>query len=115
MLQGPLTLGEVEEKIIRLCEVLDEEAERFADLSAQRAEAEADFKYRQARTFVEQAGKASVATKEAVAHLRASNDYRRWRILEAQERATQSKLTSVRAQLDALRTIAANVRKSANG
>jgi len=45
-----------------------------------------------------------------VAHLKATSDYREWRTLEAQERATQQLLTSLRAQLDALRTIAANVR-----
>jgi hypothetical protein len=109
---APITLHEVEQRIIQLCDVLDEETERFAELSAERAEAEADFKYRHSRAFIEQAGKVPVATKDAVAHMRAANDFRRFRLLEARERATQSKLTSVRAQLEALRTIAANVRAS---
>lgn len=110
MLPGPLTIGEVEERIMRLCDVLDEEAERFAQLSAERAEAEADYKYRYSRAFIEQAGKIPVASKEAVANMIAANDFRRYRLLEARERATQSKLTSVRSQLEAMRTIAANVR-----
>jgi hypothetical protein len=106
----PLSLGEVEERILRLCEALEEESERYADLAAERADAEADFKYRHSRAFIEQNGKIPVATKEAVAQMRAANDFRRYRLLEARERATQSKLTSLRAQLEALRTIAANVR-----
>lgn len=110
MLPGPLTIGEVEERIMRLCDVLDEEAERFAQLSAERAEAEADYKYRYSRAFIEQSGKIPVASKEAVANMIAANDFRRYRLLEARERATQSKLTSVRSQLEAMRTIAANVR-----
>jgi len=102
--------ADVEERIIRLSDVLEEETERYADLAEQRAEAESDYKYRHSRALVEQAGKIPVATKDAVAHLRASDDYRRWKILEAREKATQQKLIAARSQLDALRTVAANVR-----
>jgi len=107
----PLTMVDVENRIVALCDLLEVETEAYAELSSQRAEAEADYKYRYSRAFVEQAGKVPVASKEAVANLRSSNEFRSYRILEARERATQLKLTGIRAQLDSLRTIAANVRK----
>jgi hypothetical protein len=110
MLNGPMTIAEVESRIVNYCEALDEETEAFARLSAERAEAEADFKYAYSRAFMEQAGKIPVAQKEATAQMIAGQEFRAYRLLEARERATQSKLTSLRAQLDALRTIAANVR-----
>lgn len=107
-----LTQADTERRIIYLTDVLDEQTALYADLAEQRAEAEAAYKYRQARALVEQAGKVSVAMKEAVAHLRGAEEYRAWKVLEARERATQQKLTALRSQLDALRTIAANVRVS---
>lgn len=107
-----LTQADTEDRIIRLADVLDQQTELFAVLSEQRAEAEADFKYLYSRAFVEQTSKVPVATKEAIGQLRGADEFRRWKILEARERATQQKLIAVRAQLDALRTIAANVRAS---
>lgn len=106
----PLTQIDVESRILRLCDALEENLDTFRELAARRAEAESDYKHKYSRALVEQSAKVTVAQKEAVAHLRATGDYREWRTLEAQERATQQLLTSIRSQLDALRTIAANVR-----
>ena len=108
--QRLLTQADIEERIVNLTEALDENTELFAEVSEQRAEAEADYKWAFSRGIVEQNGKVPVATKEAVAHLRSPQAYRKWKILEAQEKATQQKLMAIRTQLDALRTIAANVR-----
>jgi len=105
-----ITQADVEQRIIRITDALDEQTELFAELSAGRADAEAEYKYAYSRAIVEQAGKVPVATKEAVAHLRSPDSFRRWKLLEAREKATQQKLTSLRSQLEALRTIAANVR-----
>jgi hypothetical protein len=105
-----ITQADVERRIIILTDTLDEQTALYAEVSEQRAEAEADYKYAFSRAMVAQAGKVPVATKEAHAHLRSPDAYRLWKVLEARERATQHKLTSVRSQLDALRTIAANVR-----
>lgn len=106
----PLIQVEVEERIQALCEQLEEHVTTFTSTSHKRAEAEADFKYHYSRALLEQAGKQPVATKEAIAHLKASEPYRLWKILEASEKSTQQALISVRTQLDALRTISANVR-----
>ena len=105
-----LTQVDIEHRIIAITDALDEQTHLYAELADNRAEAEADYKHRHARALVEQAGKIPVATKDAVAHLRATDDYRRWKVLEARERATQQKLVALRSQLDALRTVAANVR-----
>jgi hypothetical protein len=106
----PLIQVEVEERIQGLCDALEELVTTFTSVSHKRAEAEADFKYRYSRSLIEQAVKLPVASKEAIAHLKATEQYRLWKILEAQEKATQQGLTSIRSQLDALRTISANVR-----
>ena len=52
----------------------------------------------------------TVAQKESAAHIFASAAFREWKILEAQEKATQQKLMSLRTQIDSARTMAANVR-----
>lgn len=105
-----LTQVDVEQRIVMIIDALDEQVALFAELSAERADAEADYKYAFSRGLVEQPGKIPVATKEAVAHLRSPDAFRKWKLLEARERATQQHMTSLRSQLEALRTIAANVR-----
>jgi hypothetical protein len=105
-----LTQADTERRLIAVTDALDTQTELFAVIAEQRAEAEAAYKFLQARALVEQAGKVPVATKEAVAHLRGIAEFREWKVLEARERATQQKLMALRAQLEALRTIAANVR-----
>lgn len=105
-----LTQVDIETDILRICDKLESDTSLLADISVQRAEAEATFKQRHARAMVEQTGKVPVASKEAIAHLRASEEFRVWKILEAREKATQQSLLALRARLDALRTISANVR-----
>lgn len=105
-----ISQAEVEQRIVMLTEQLDEQTTLFSSISEDRAEAESAYRYAFARGIVEQAGKVPVATKEAVAHLRSPEAFRQWKILEAREKATQQKLMAIRAQLEALRTIAANVR-----
>lgn len=105
-----LTPVDVEERIVRLSDELDEQVALYADLAEARAEAEAEYKHRQARAMIDQPNKQTVSMREAIAHLRASDQFRAFRVAEAREKATQAKMTAIRSQLDALRTIAANVR-----
>jgi hypothetical protein len=105
-----LTQVDIETDILRICDKLEQDTSLLAETSVQRAEAEATFKQRYAKAMVEQTGKVPVASKEAIAHLRSSDEFRIWRILEAREKATQQSLLALRARLDALRTISANVR-----
>lgn len=104
--------ADVEERILHLSDVLEEQVELFSKLTIERAEAEANYRYKQSRSLVTQTSKTTVAMREALAHLHASDEYRTYRILEAQEKATQAHMTAIRSQLDALRTVAANVRHS---
>lgn len=105
-----LTQVDVESRIEALCAELERQVTAYAHVAEQRAAAESDFKFLYSRALVEQTTKVPVATKEAVAHLKASNSFREWKLFEAREKATQQALTSIRAQLDSLRTISANVR-----
>ena len=110
MLSEVISQGEIEERILRLCDQMDTTLDDYREVSEQRASAEADYKYAHSRALIEQGSKSTVAAREAVAHLRASTQYREWRLLETRERACQQMLTSLRSQIDALRTLSANVR-----
>jgi hypothetical protein len=104
--------ADIEERILRMSDTLEEQVELYAELITLRAEAEADYRYKQSRALLDQTGKTTVARSEAMAHLKASKEYREFRILEAREKATQAHMTALRSQLEALRTVAANVRAS---
>ena len=97
---------------MNLCLALEENVEMFTEISTQRAVAEADYKLRYSTAIVHQTAKVTVSNKEAIAHLNSADDFRKWKILEAREKSAQQAMTSIRSQLDALRTISANVRAS---
>lgn len=112
-MNNPLTQHEVEQRIMQISDTLDETTELLASLLIERATAEADYKHAFARVMVNLAQSSSrlpVAAKEAIATTRTEAEFRNWKLWEAREKACQQQLHSLRAQLDALRTIAANVR-----
>lgn len=109
---SPLIQVDIEAGMLRICDQLEQLTEELSRVSAERAEAEAEYKHRYSRALVEQTGKVPVSTKEAVAHMKATNSFREWKILEAREKSTQQALFTHRSRLDALRTISANVRAS---
>lgn len=110
MSTATLTHVDLENEMLRVCRRMEEDIEVLTEVSNDRAEAESSYKYKHARAMIEQTEKTPVATKEAHAHLRASDDYKLWKILEGREKATQQSLIASRSRLDALRTICANVR-----
>lgn len=101
---------DLESEMIRICQRMEDDVDVLAQVSTERAEAEADYKHKHARALIDQTDKMPVGVKDAMAHLRATEDYRRWKLLEAREKATQQSLVASRSRLDALRTICANVR-----
>lgn len=107
-----VTQVDLEAEILRICGRMETDIDLLVTLGEQRAEAEAEYKYRHARAMMDQEaiGKVPVATKEAFAHLRASDQFKTWKLLEAREKATQQSLLASRSRLDAMRTICANVR-----
>lgn len=110
-LTEPLYQVDVEQRLETLMDRLDKEVERYATLSVECAEVEADYKRKYHRTLL-QAASGTVAQKESAAHLNSAKEFRRWKITEAQLRATQQALIALRTQIETNRTISANVRAS---
>ena len=110
-LTEPLYQGDVEQRLEILMQRLESEVERYASLSVESAELEADYKRKYHRTVL-QSVNGTVAQKEAAAHLNAAKEFRQWKIVEAQLRATQQALIALRTQIETNRTISANVRAS---
>jgi len=101
---------DLEEQLMRICERMEEETDLLLQVSIERAEAEADYKYKYSRTLMSISEKMPVASKEARAYLSASEEFRKWQLLLAREKATQQSLLAARSRLDAIRTVCANVR-----
>jgi len=115
-MRGPVIQTEVEELMSVLGARLEEGTEEFAKLAEERAIAEADYKERYWTALVRLVDHMehglTVAQREARASLISKEEWRRFKLLEAREKAAQQFLITIRARLDSLRTIAANVRAS---
>jgi|TARA_R110000824_G_scaffold237554_2_gene426350 hypothetical protein len=109
-MDGPIIQTDVESRLLRCVSRLEEETERYAEVSEARARAEAEFKRRYFTALVSQGKVETVARREAFAHLQAKDEFSDWKLFEAQEKATQQALIAVRTQIEALRTLSANVR-----
>jgi hypothetical protein len=110
-MNSPIIQTEVEERLLKLADRMDVELDRFAEASHERAHFEAEHKLAYSKSIVASStNKETVAHKEAMAHLRAKEAFHGWKLAEAKEKATQQALIAIRAQMDALRTISANVR-----
>lgn len=108
-----LTQGETEKSILAISEHLDEQTHLYAEQSEQAATAEADFKLARARSYVllsERHPKMTASEREMRADLNSAEQMRHWKLYEARRQATRETLLSLRARLDALRSISANIR-----
>lgn len=108
-----LVQGEIEAQIMALSDELEAETERYADVADLAASAEADYKLAVARTWVGLASAGRNITageRQARAELSAADELRAWKLMEARRQASKEALLSLRARLDALRTMSANVR-----
>ena len=116
MKHGPIIQTEVEQLMSVLGRELEEGTEQYAKIAEERAVAEADYKERYWTALVRQVDHPEYRTtapqREARAALVAREEFRRFKLLEAREKAAQQHLISIRARLDSLRTMAANVRAS---
>jgi hypothetical protein len=114
----PLAQVEIERGIVDLCDDLEHTTEEYARVSDEQAEAENAYKRKYTRALVSLGSvgvmpdgrKSTTEWREAQASITAEDEGARHRILEARLRATKEALITKRARLDALRTIAANVR-----
>ena len=113
---GPIVQVEVEELMAILGAQLEGGTDEFAKVAEERAIAEADYKERYWTALVRIVDhpehRTTAPQREARAALSAKEEFRRFKLLEAREKASQQYLITIRARLDSLRTMAANVRAS---
>ncbi|MBM4076039.1 MAG: hypothetical protein FJ267_10380 [Planctomycetes bacterium] len=93
---------------MRLMEMLEEETESFETLATDCAKKEGLMKANWAKEYL--SAKGSIKEREAWADYKLSDEVYGYKIAEALVKAKREKLLSVRASLDALRTLNANVR-----
>lgn len=108
-----LTQGEVETTILKLSHELESTTYAYAELSDAAAEAEADYKLKQARALVTMADTAVRMTaqeKQARAELTSAQELRLWKLSEARRQSCKEALLTLRARMDAMRSLSANLR-----
>ena len=109
---SPISQVEVESEIMRLMGMLEEETEAFETLATEAAKKEALMKANWAKEYL--SAKGSVKEREAWADYKLSEEVYSYKIAEALVKAKREKLLSLRASIDALRTLNANVRAQVN-
>lgn len=109
---SPISQVEVESEIMRLMGMLEEETEAFETLATEAAKKEALMKSNWAKEYL--SAKGSVKEREAWADYKLSEEVYSYKIAEALVKAKREKLLSLRASIDALRTLNANVRAQVN-
>lgn len=108
---NPLAQAEVEEQIMRLSHRLSQITQEVADAAVSQAKAEAAYKRLAARAWLDLRGhKGTVPEKEAEVMERCGQEYEDMKIAEAVSKASYESGRNVRTQLEALRSIAANIR-----
>lgn len=108
-----LTQGEVEQSILDLSAEIEATTYAYADLSDAAAEAEADYKLSFARATIAIANnsmKMIAQERQARAELASAEELRKWKLSEARRQSCKEALLSLRARLDAMRSLSANLR-----
>ncbi|MEX0666458.1 MAG: hypothetical protein WD598_17020 [Acidimicrobiia bacterium] len=114
MSTAPITAVAVETEILRLNGVLDQATEDVARLGEARAHAKMDALLAHARAVATSAGRSS-DVREAEALVASEPLQRRYEVADASLRAMKEAAHNCRAQLDALRSVNANVRHMSSG
>lgn len=113
MQRRPLAQADIEHDIFDVAKALEAETDQYASLSDLAARSEADYKLKFARAVLAVSAtqaKMPVAEKEARAEVSSAEELRVWKINEARRQASKEALLSLRARLDALRSLLASVR-----
>lgn len=103
-----ITPAEVEAELQRLMERLEEATVQMAAFGQEAGEAEVAHKVAFAQAFLRSDG--PVATREQLAVVATAEPMLRRRIADAKLQAQRELLNTIRTQIDAVRTIAANIR-----
>lgn len=110
----PLNPIDIEFAILDVCDALEAETDQYAGLSELAAETEAEYKLTYARAHVQLASnyttKMTVHERQARADLASNDALKVWKIAEARRMASKEGLLSLRARMDALRTLSASLR-----
>lgn len=113
MLPPLITQGEVEQQIMSLSTNLEEATDLFGELADEQAEREYEYKLRHASRIVKLADdgrKLTAPVRAAMADLEASSELRLYLLAKARKETTKEAMLSLRHRIDAMRTLAANVR-----
>lgn len=105
---APISQVDVEDEIIRLLNLLESETEAFEKLAEDAARKEAMYKSQWAKAYLTSTG--SIKEREAHADWALSDIALHHKIAEAMVKSKREKLSSLKTQVDALRTLSANVR-----
>ena len=108
-----LAQSEIEHDIMRVVDEIEAQTHTYADVAHDAAVREADYKLRVARGIVALASteaRMTAVEKQARAELQAAEELREWKIADARLRSCKESLLSLRARMDALRSLSANVR-----
>lgn len=108
-----LTQAEIEDRIVALDALMDEAVHEYADLADAAAEARAAWRLAYHGKMIalsQEGGRRTVADREAMATLAHEQLYRDDKLAEARLDAAGRALMVYRTRMEALRTLAANVR-----
>jgi len=105
---APISQVDIEEEILRLLALLEDEVEAFERLAEDAAKKEAAYKAEWAKAYLSAQG--SIKEREAWADYQLADHAMQHKIAEGLVKAKREKLGALRTSLDALRTLAANVR-----
>lgn len=104
----PLTAVQVESEIMRLCDELENRTYELAGRARLAAESEANHKAKWAFAFIGAEG--TEARRKAEADAKCHEDYMKRKVEEGLYQSCKESLLSLRTQIDALRSISANIR-----
>ena len=104
----PISQVEIEEEIMRLTDLLESETEAFEQLAMDCAIKESNYNASWAKEYL--GAKGSIKEREAWADYKLEDMAMQYKISEALVKSKREKLHSLRTNIDALRTLAANVR-----
>lgn len=109
-----MALIDVENRIMRVVDELENETHNYAELSELAAHSEADYRLEAARVSINLSQvtsiKLSVADRSARVDAHTAELYRTWKLADARRHSSREAMLSLRAHLEALRTLAASLR-----
>jgi len=104
----PISQEEIEREILRLSKALEEETERYATLISDASKKEANYKTEWAKVYLSAEG--PVQQRQSWSDYNVAELSYQYKMAEALVKASKESMTSLRTNLSALQTLAANVR-----